>query len=67
MLIGTAQAVVWGLGAMALTIAAHPRRADLMDKAARGLGKVLWTKSFEPKLYGVRELQRLDAVNPSAA
>jgi hypothetical protein len=38
-----------------------------MDKAARGLGKVLWTKSFEPKLYGVRELQRLDAVNPSAA
>ncbi|WP_409840777.1 glycosyltransferase [Brevundimonas sp.] len=67
MLIGTAQAVVWGLGAMALTIAAHPRRADLMDKAARGLGKVLWTKSFEPKLYGVRELQRLDGVNPSAA
>lgn len=67
MLIGTAQAVIWGLGALALTVVAHPQRADLMDKAARGLGKVFWTKGFEPQLYGERELQRLDAVSPSAA
>lgn len=67
MLIGTAQTVVWGLGALALTIVAHPRRADLMDKAARGLGKLFWTKGFEPQLYGARELQRLENVSPSAA
>jgi succinoglycan biosynthesis protein ExoM len=67
MLIGAAQTVVWGAASVALTLIAHPRRADMMDRTARGLGKVFWMRGFEPQLYGARELRRLDAVSPSAA
>lgn len=70
MAIGLAQTGVWGLAAMALTLVAHPRRADLMDRTARGLGKVVWMKGFEPRFYGARELARLDRsakVSPSIA
>lgn len=62
MLIGAGQAVVWGLAALALTLIGNPRRADMMDRAARGLGKVLWFKGLEPQFYGARELARLDAL-----
>ncbi len=61
MLIGAGQAVVWGAAAAALTLAARPGRAEMYDRAARGLGKVLWTRGFEPQFYGARELARLDA------
>lgn len=61
MLIGAAQAVVWGTAAAALTLTARPARAEMYDRAARGLGKVLWTPGFEPQFYGARELARLDA------
>lgn len=61
MLIGAAQAVVWGAAAAALTLAARPGRAEMYDRAARGLGKVFWTRGFEPHFYGARELARLDA------
>jgi succinoglycan biosynthesis protein ExoM len=61
MLIGAAQTVVWGAAAAALTVAARPGRAEMYDRAARGLGKVLWTRGFEPHFYGARELARLDA------
>jgi hypothetical protein len=67
MAIGLAQAVVWGLAAIATTVIAHPARAGLMDKTARGLGKVFWMKGFEPHFYGARELARLDRISPSAA
>ncbi|WP_029415454.1 glycosyltransferase [Brevundimonas bacteroides] len=67
MLIGAAQTVVWGAASLGLTLVAHPRRADMMDRTARGLGKVFWMRGFEPQLYGARELRRLDAVSPSAA
>jgi hypothetical protein len=46
---------------------AHPGRARMMDRAARGLGKVFWTRGFEPRFYGARELNRLDRISPSAA
>ncbi|CAN5189094.1 glycosyltransferase family 2 protein [soil metagenome] len=59
--IGAAQAGVWGAVALTLTAINSPRRAEALDKAARGLGKVFWTKGFEPHFYGVRELARLDA------
>lgn len=65
MLIGAGQAVVWGLSALVLTLAGDPRRADMMDRAARGLGKVLWFKGLEPQFYGARELARLDALKPA--
>lgn len=67
MLVGAAQTAVWGLAAIALTVIAHPSRARLMDRAARGLGKIFWTKGFEPHFYGARELARLDRISPSAA
>ena len=67
MVVGAVQALVWGLAAIALTVIAHPSRARMMDKAARGLGKIFWMKGFEPRFYGARELARLNAVSPSAA
>ena len=60
MAIGAGQAGVWGLVALALTLINNDRRAGALDKAARGLGKVFWTKGFEPHFYGVRELERLE-------
>ena len=67
MIVGAVQAAIWGVAAIAATVFAHPSRAGLMDKAARGLGKILWMKGFEPRFYGARELARLDRVSPSAA
>lgn len=67
MIIGAIQTVVWGLAAIGLTVMAHPERARMMDRAARGLGKVFWTRGFEPRFYGARELNRLDRISPSAA
>ncbi|WP_332678876.1 glycosyltransferase family 2 protein [Brevundimonas sp.] len=61
MLIGAAQTVVWGVAAAALTVMVRPGRAEMYDRAARGLGKVFWTRGFEPHFYGARELARLDA------
>ncbi|CAN5231627.1 glycosyltransferase family 2 protein [soil metagenome] len=62
MLIGAAQAVIWGLAALALTLTGNPHRADMLDRAARGLGKLFWFKGLEPQFYGARELARLDAL-----
>jgi succinoglycan biosynthesis protein ExoM len=58
--VGAVQAGVWGLIALGLTLINNDRRAEALDKAARGLGKVFWTKGFEPHFYGVRELERLE-------
>ena len=66
MVIGAAQAAVWGVGAIALTVIAHPGRAEMMDRTARGLGKVFWTKGFEPQFYGTRELARLNGLTARA-
>ncbi|WGM31558.1 glycosyltransferase family 2 protein [Brevundimonas sp. NIBR11] len=67
MIVGAVQTALWGLAAIAATVIAHPSRAELMDKAARGLGKIFWMKGFEPHFYGTRELARLDRLSPSAA
>jgi hypothetical protein len=60
MVIGAGQAVVWGAVAAALTLARSPKRAELYDRTARGVGKLLWMKGFEPHFYGARELARLE-------
>jgi len=67
MIVGAVQTAVWGLAAIATTVIAHPSRARMMDRAARGLGKIFWMKGFEPHFYGARELARLNRVSPSAA
>ena len=63
MVIGAGQAVVWGAGAALLTLIRSPKRADLYDRTARGVGKLFWMKGFEPHFYGARELARLDRVS----
>lgn len=60
MVIGAGQTVVWGAGAAALTLTGSSRRAEFYDRTARGVGKLLWMKGFEPHFYGARELARLD-------
>ena len=61
MAIGAAQALIWGVGAAWLTLIRSPRRADLYDRTARGVGKLFWMKGLEPHFYGAREVARLDA------
>lgn len=61
MIIGAAQTAVWGTASAALTVVASPKRAEMYDRTARGVGKLLWMKGFEPHFYGARELARLQA------
>lgn len=61
MAIGAAQTAVWGAASAALTLIASPKRAEMYDRTARGVGKLFWMKGFEPQFYGARELARLDA------
>ena len=58
MLIGAAQTAVWGLASLILALLRRPARAETLDRTARGLGKVFWTKGFEPKLYGAAMLRK---------
>ena len=60
MTIGAGQAVVWGALAAALALVRNPRRAEMYDRTARGIGKLFWMKGFEPQFYGARELARLN-------
>lgn len=66
MIIGIAQTLVWGAAALVLTLLGRDSRAQMADRAARGLGKVLWMKSFEPRFYGQRELDRLNRQRASS-
>ena len=50
---GAAQAVVFGVLAVLAFAIAAPRRAFLLDRAARGLGKVLWSRPFQVAFYGL--------------
>lgn len=60
MLVGLAQTGVWGAASVLSAILRRPDRAIIYDRCARGLGKVFWTKGFEPKLYGAAMLSRSD-------
>ena len=60
MIIGALQTAVWSLAALPLILTRDPKRADILDRAARGLGKLCWMKGFEPRFYGSQELARLD-------
>ena len=58
MLVGAAQAAIWGAASLVFAMLRHPGRAQVYDRCARGLGKLLWTRRFEPKLYGAAMLSR---------
>ncbi len=60
MVIGAGQAVVWGAAAAGLTLVGSPRRAEMYDRTARGIGKLFWMKGLEPQFYGAREVARLN-------
>ncbi len=47
------QTVVFGAVAAAKWLSRSPDRAFALDRAARGLGKVLWFRPFHLKLYGL--------------
>jgi hypothetical protein len=61
MAIGAAQTAVFGAASAALTLMASPKRAEMYDRTARGIGKLFWMKGLEPRFYGARELARLEA------
>ena len=52
MLVGLAQAGGYGLVAAAQWVARAPGRAQWLDRAARGLGKILWWGPFKIQFYG---------------
>lgn len=58
MLIGAAQAGVWGMVSLIQFVLRRPSRARAYDRMARGVGKVFWMRGFEPKLYGTALLNR---------
>lgn len=64
--VGVVQTLVWSLASLGLMVVASPKRAETMDRAARGLGKIFWMEGLEPRFYGLRELERLNRVSPSA-
>lgn len=60
MIQGIGQAVVFAVLAAAAWIVQSPRSAFLIDKAARGLGKVFWFPPFKMKFYGQALLKKKD-------
>ncbi|MEE2565254.1 glycosyltransferase family 2 protein [Hyphobacterium marinum] len=53
MLVGAAQFAIYGIAALALWLVRAPRRARMLDKAMRGLGKVFWGGPFSQQFYGI--------------
>lgn len=54
MMIGVAQAGLFGLLAGLQWLVRSPRFAFTLDRAARGLGKILWWGPFKIRFYGLR-------------
>jgi len=52
MVVGAGQAVVFGVAATLKWLTRAPDRAFMLDRAARGLGKVFWGGPFKPSFYG---------------
>jgi glycosyltransferase involved in cell wall biosynthesis len=51
--VGLGQTAVYGAVAVAKWLLGRPDRAEALDRAARGLGKVLWFPPFKPRFYGL--------------
>jgi hypothetical protein len=50
--VGAGQTAVYGAAAALLWLLRHPGRAGMLDRTARGVGKLLWMQRFEPRFYG---------------
>ncbi|ESQ85910.1 hypothetical protein AEAC466_01650 [Asticcacaulis sp. AC466] len=55
---GVVQAALFGMASLFAFVVRHPRRAFILDKAARGLGKTLWFPPFKMKFYGASLLKK---------
>jgi hypothetical protein len=53
MTVGLVQTVAFGAVAGLKWLAHRPDRAEALDRAVRGLGKLLWFPPFKPRLYGL--------------
>jgi hypothetical protein len=53
MVVGLAQLIVFGLRAGLKWLTGAPDRAFMLDRAARGLGKVFWWRGVSVKFYGL--------------
>ena len=62
MLIGLGQTLAFGALAAVAWSLGRPARVELLDRAARGLGKLLWMPWFEPRFYGAAEVRRTASV-----
>lgn len=60
--IGVVQALGYGVATLALWALKRPGRAQLADRAARGLGKVIWW--WTPRFYGAAEAARTEPTPP---
>lgn len=65
--VGLIQTLLWSLASLGLMMIGSPRRAESLDRAARGLGKIFWMEGLEPRFYGLQEVERLNRLSPSAA
>ncbi len=52
MAVGTAQAVLYAGMALPAWVLRTPDRAEPLDRAVRGLGKLFWAPGLEPRFYG---------------
>ena len=52
MIVGLAQSLVFGPVALVKWLMARDDRAQALDRAARGLGKLLWWGPFKIRFYG---------------
>ncbi len=57
MIQGSLQAILFGLWGTGLSLVRHPSSAARLDKAARGLGKLLWFPPFKIGFYGTALLK----------
>ncbi len=64
MVVGLAQAVLFGAVALALFAVSRTRALPYADRAARGLGKVIWFRKL--KFYGQRPKARRGSASSSA-
>jgi len=58
MLVGAAQAAIYGPLAAIQWVMGAEGCWDTLDRMVRGLGKLFWTERFEPKVYGQAEVAR---------
>ena len=58
MIQGAAQAVIFAIIGAVSCLARNPKTAFRLDKAARGLGKLLWFPPFKMKFYGQALLKK---------